>query len=355
MCDYDLASRPVGSPCPECGTPIAPLTDATDTLEHAPLSYLARLLVGARLAWAGLLLIPLFVVAGIWTTSVTTLVMTCIGIALAGAWFAGVWFITTPRPETPSRRRRDTWDRASLITRVIAGAWPLLFLAATLVQAPYVLGLSASPPFPRGIPMLVSIAAFTLIFAALAGFPVLMLFAARLADWSTDHDLATRLRTLATTHAIMYAILGVTALFAVLGVLPQLVLFVLVLQAAAWVIVVIMSVVAFRSIHAVIAWAPRVASESRQRTSRSLTRIAERLAALEAKPQSGAGPVRPGVAAAANPAGNPTAKPSGTPMPSPAPTPARSPSPKPAESNLIDLAPIDLAPPTDSAQAKPPS
>lgn len=339
VCDYDLASRPVGSPCPECGTPIAPLTDATDTLDNAPRSYLARILLGARLVWAGLLLIPLFVVAGVRTTNVTTLVLTLIGTVLAGAWFAGVWLITTPRPPLPSRSHLASWGRPSLITRVVAGAWPLLFLAATLVQAPYVLGLSASPPFPNGIPTLISIAAFTLIFAALAAFPVLLLFTARIADWSTDHDLATRLRTLATTHAIMYALLGATAVLTLLGLLPQLILFFLVLQGAAWVIVTIMSIVAFRAIHAVIAWAPRVAAQSRQRTARSLTRVAERLAALEAKPQSGEGPTRPGVGSA------PTHSPSSTPGPASAT----------AESNLIDLAPIDLAPPTDSARAKPPS
>lgn len=265
VCDYDLASRPVGSPCPECGTPIAQRID--DTLAYAPLPYRARLLWGVRLTWASLLVPPLIFLSGKVRTDAST--VTCMALALLCGivWYIGVWLLTTRRPPHSSRDTRDAWTLLRVSARILAAGWPVMSVMVIVNGSGAIPGVALYTTYAAAAMVL----ALILLIASLAAFPVVLEYAARIVHWAGATVLAKHVHTMALIHAIILGAFGATIVL-VLLISPGLAVCMTMLQAAAWLIAGILSIFMYGSVHVVIARSRRAAHASRAPSARSIAR-----------------------------------------------------------------------------------
>ncbi|MCC6321796.1 MAG: hypothetical protein IT438_10230 [Phycisphaerales bacterium] len=116
-CGYDLGGLPGDGVCPECGLAIE-VTRSGDRLDAAPVGYLLRLKLGARLLCIFVVLGSLLLIAEATLSlsgSSTGNAGIVVGITLAVGLALGLWGVTTPQP---GRMRAPVGDQPRRIARL---------------------------------------------------------------------------------------------------------------------------------------------------------------------------------------------------------------------------------------------
>lgn len=207
-CGYNLKGLPMGSKCPECGTPMrrkSIRTSGTMT-DEAPTRFVRVLRLGFMLASAGIVLSVLAIFAG--------RASSFIEIMASLLWVAGIFFITQPRPGKGTIRPDKVLDepRLRLAIRVLNLAWPLSALIGAALAA-LKATTTGGPAFVVGL--LTVLNALTGIIAWLGMIPT-SIYLAELAYWSSNDTLAHRMRGAAWILAVVGTI---TALLTGFGLL----------------------------------------------------------------------------------------------------------------------------------------
>lgn len=208
QCGYNLKGLPMGSKCPECGTPMrrkSVRTSGTMT-DEAPSRFVKVLRFGFLLASAGIVLSVLAVFAG--------RVSSVIDIFASLLLIAGVYFITQPRPGKGTIRPDKVLDdhRMRMAIRVLNLAWPVSALLAAALAA-LKSTTTGGPAFVVGT--LTVLRALTGIIAWLGMIPT-SIYLAELAYWSSNDNLAHRMRGAAWILAVVGTITAVLTGFGLL-------------------------------------------------------------------------------------------------------------------------------------------
>lgn len=192
-CGYNLVGLKSDQNCPECGKPIAGPKDLpryADQMVNAPMRWLKHFHFGCSLLfWSGIVL----TILGIWLflTLRAGVAMTFAAVSLA--WAVGAWISVAPRPKSkamvidPARE----WQWARILARVSQWFWPA---AGTACASSIV----TSGTLSAGL----AAAAIACTVIALVGWWPLGMVLSNLAYWSSDTELADRLRNASWLTAI---------------------------------------------------------------------------------------------------------------------------------------------------------
>lgn len=207
-CGYNLKGLQPGGKCPECGRPIRQRSSKTSgtIMDEAPMHFVKKLRFGFLLSSTGIVL----TVLSVFTPGT---VEVAIDIFAALLWILGIYFITLPRPNRESIRKDRVLDndRFRLIVRLLNITWP----AEALIGAA-IFSLQNSTTGGGGI-MLGLLAGFGALISVAAWVSMIptSVYLAELAYWTSNNNLADRLRGCAWILAVVGTI---TALLTGLGI-----------------------------------------------------------------------------------------------------------------------------------------
>ncbi len=207
-CGYNLKGLPMGSKCPECGTPMrrkSTRTSGTMT-DEAPTRFVRVLRFGFLLASFGIVLSVITIFMGTPGAFVNFLAMLL--------WIAGIYFITQPRPGKGTIRPDKVLDnnRMRQAVRLLNLAWPAAALVSAILAA-FQSSTSGGPPFIVGT--LTVLRSVIGIIAWLGMIPT-SIYLAELAYWSSNNHLAQRMRGAAWILAVVGSITAVLTGFGLL-------------------------------------------------------------------------------------------------------------------------------------------
>ncbi len=185
-CDYSLKGLRVGMRCPECGQPIHNVTaTGRENLTDAPIGYLKSLRFGFALLFWGFV----GTTVGMIMAGTTGQVGFRIGaIACTLIWWLGVFITTEPRRRlhVPSDVANRENRRIRLIVRITQGGWTLAMGLRLLVTKSLIPGgwMTVGAEWT----------AWGVSIVAMASLVALLILLMDFAYWSSNTELADRLR-----------------------------------------------------------------------------------------------------------------------------------------------------------------
>jgi len=210
-CGYNLKGLQQGGKCPECGHPIRPQSSKTSgtIMDEAPTRFVKMLRLGFLLSSTGIILTVL-------SSFMPGPARVTIDIVASLLWICGIFFITLPRPNRGSIRKDKILDndRFRLIVRVLNLTWPASSLVGAGVYALQQANNNATGGSSVLLGLLAGLSAIISIGAWVSMIPT-SVYLAELAYWSSNNNLADRLRGCAWILAIVGTI---TALLTGLGI-----------------------------------------------------------------------------------------------------------------------------------------
>lgn len=245
-CNYNLIGLKVGDRCPECGQPITGkhghIRFAND-LTQAPVHYLKRLAMGAKLMVVGIMLVPLASLSLFFQYLLAAAVTLVIA---ASCWLAGVRIITAPRvfsrPVTFDPQKE--WARLRIVNRAIQSSW--LLGAVLSLQLVFL---------PNPIAVVGMLVFFMIGFLS---FIPLSVQIADLATWGQHSGLRDRIRASAWGVSFGGAIIILAVMtYANLGGLGKVITFFALLVFAATVACLLMFIVSIMQLAILCGWAVR--------------------------------------------------------------------------------------------------
>lgn len=207
-CGYNLRGLPMGSKCPECGTPMRrkSINTSGTMTDEAPTRFVKVLRFGFLLSSAAIILSVLAVFAGAATEAIE--------ILASLLWIAGIYFITQPRPGKGTIRPDKVLDdhRLRLAIRLLNLAWP----ASALVGAALAALQATTTGGPAFIVGTLAVLQSIIGIVAWLGMIPTSIYLAELAYWSSHDNLAHRMRGAAWILAVVGTITAVLTGFGLL-------------------------------------------------------------------------------------------------------------------------------------------
>jgi predicted Zn-ribbon and HTH transcriptional regulator len=194
-CGYNLKGLPMGSKCPECGTPVRRLSSKTSgtIMDEAPTRFVRKLRLGFLLATASIILTILFPLFGP-DSAIPEIFFSLL-------WLLGIFIFTQRRPKVAGMRADKILDndKFRLIVRAANITWPIRALCLAALEA-----LNATQT--GGSPLLVGFVEIMVMIFAIASWISMIptsIYVAELAYWSAHNNLADRMRGCAWILAVI--------------------------------------------------------------------------------------------------------------------------------------------------------
>jgi len=207
-CGYNLKGLPMGSKCPECGTPVRRLSSKTSgtIMDEAPTRFVKKLRLGFLLSSSAIIL-------QIMSAFMPNMMELSVDLFASFLWVGGVFFITLPRPNRGNIRADKVLDNDKF--RMTVRALNIAWIGDALVTAAIV-SLQSTPSGGSALMLglLGTLGAVVSIAAWICMIPT-SVYLAELAYWTANNNLADRLRGCAWILAVIGTI---TALLTGIGV-----------------------------------------------------------------------------------------------------------------------------------------
>lgn len=298
-CEYNLVGLRTGGLCPECGTPIRVSQRRDGNMGDAPPAFLRAQALAAWMVVAGAGGVLLGVCGAVLLSALgKSMIGPCVlGIGAGGALAWGVGQLSRPRwvPPGAGVDTKREWRAARWMARLAVCAWPVAFLLLMFA------GLRPGAPLSP-VPAVYVVSGGIAFLLGSFGLLVVPAYAALLADWATDSDLAARLKVGMVTLLVTPIFLLLAGLFtpnAAWGLAS------FILTAVSWLLVLVgagFSLLTLAQFASLCTWAVVNASSSIDRDARVSQRIVDRIGRPGANP--GQAPPEPTPGPATGPRGH---------------------------------------------------
>jgi predicted Zn-ribbon and HTH transcriptional regulator len=201
-CGYNLKGLPMGSKCPECGTPVRRVAANLNgtIMDEAPTHFVRKLRFGFLFASTAIIML----IAGVFFSDLTYV---SIDILASLLWVGGIFLITLPRPNRANIRPDKILDNDKF--RMLVRALNVSWIADALITA----GIVSLQSTPNGgnafvLGTLAVLGAIVSITAWICIIPT-SVYIAEIAYWASNNPVANRLRGTAWFLAVLGSIIAV--------------------------------------------------------------------------------------------------------------------------------------------------
>jgi predicted Zn-ribbon and HTH transcriptional regulator len=201
-CGYNLKGLPMGSKCPECGTPVRRVSSKLNgtIMDEAPTHFVRKLRLGFLFASSAIIIL----IAGAFTSNLT---YAYVDIVASLLWVGGIFLVTLPRPNRGKIRPDKVLDndKFRMLVRALNASW----IADALITA----GIISLQNTPNGgnafmLGTLAVLGAIVSIIAWICIIPT-SVYIAEIAYWASNNAVANRLRGTAWVLAVLGSIIAV--------------------------------------------------------------------------------------------------------------------------------------------------